>query len=197
MTSFDDTGPSIILASASPRRSELLRQVGVRFRVVVTDVDESVFPGETPGQYVLRVARDKALEAQRREYDALPVLGADTAVVLDGCILGKPGSRAEAADMLARLAGRTHEVYSGVALARGAQGVDGRLNVTRVTFAPLDSAWIEAYIGTGDPLDKAGAYGVQGRAAGKIARIEGSFSGVMGLPLFETCEVLRCAEVLS
>lgn len=197
MTSFDETSPSIILASASPRRSELLRQVGVRFRVVVTDVDESVRPGEEPGEYVLRVARDKALAAQRRERAALPVLAADTAVVLDGCILGKPVSRAEAADMLSRLAGRTHEVYSGVALARGAGAVDERINVSRVTFAPLDSAWIEAYIATGDPLDKAGAYGVQGRAAEKIARIEGSFSGVMGLPLFETCDLLRCAEVLS
>lgn len=191
------TGPKIILASASPRRSELLRQVGVRFRVVVTDVDESVRPGEAPGAYVLRVARDKALEAQRREGAALPVLAADTAVVLDGCILGKPVSRAEAADMLSRLAGRTHEVYSGVALARGAHAVEERLNVSQVTFAPLDAAWIKAYIETGDPLDKAGAYGVQGRAAEKIARIEGSFSGVMGLPLFETCDLLRCAEVLS
>ena len=157
MTRFDET---IILASASPRRSELLRQVGVRFRVVVTDVDESVRPGEEPGAYVLRVARDKALEARCRERGALPVLAADTAVVLDGCILGKPVSRAEAADMLSRLAGRTHEVYSGVALTGGAGAVDERLNISRVTFAPLDSAWIEAYIATGDPLDKAGAYGV-------------------------------------
>jgi septum formation protein len=191
------TSPSIILASASPRRSELLRQVGVRFRVVVTDVDESVRPGEEPGEYVQRVARDKALEARRRERAALPVLAADTAVVLDGCILGKPAGRAEAADMLSRLGGRTHEVYSGVALAGAAGAVDERLNISRVTFAPLDSAWIETYIATGDPLDKAGAYGVQGRAAEKIARIEGSFSGVMGLPLFETCELLRRAEVLS
>lgn len=197
MASFDETSPSIILASASPRRSELLRQVGVRFRVVVTDVDESVRPGEEPGEYVLRVAREKALEARRRERAALPVLAADTAVVLDGCILGKPASRVEAADMLSRLAGRTHEVYSGVALAGDAGAVDERLNISRVTFAPLDSAWIETYIATGDPLDKAGAYGVQGRAAEKIARIEGSFSGVMGLPLFETCELLRRAEVLS
>ena len=194
MTRFDET---IILASASPRRSELLRQVGVRFRVVVTDVDESVRPGEEPGAYVLRVARDKALEAQRREGAALPILAADTAVVLDGCILGKPVGRADVADMLSRLAGRTHEVYSGVALARGAGAVDERINVSQVTFAPLDPAWIEAYIETGDPLDKAGAYGVQGRAAEKIVRIEGSFSGVMGLPLFETCDLLRCAEVLS
>jgi septum formation protein len=189
--------PALILASSSPRRRELLRQVGVDFRVVVADVDERVEPGEAPADYVLRVARDKVLAVQRREAGALPVLGADTTVVLDGCILGKPGSRAEAAGMLARLSGRTHEVYSAVALARGPRGVDHRLNVTRVTFAQLEPDWIEAYIDTGDPMDKAGAYGVQGRAAEKIARIDGSFSGVMGLPLFETCELLRCAEVLS
>ena len=189
--------PVLILASSSPRRSELLRQVGVDFRVVVADVDERVVPGEAPADYVLRVARDKVLTVQRREPGALPVLGADTTVVLDGCILGKPGSRAEAAGMLARLSGRAHEVYSAVALARGPRGVDHRLNVTRVTFAQLEPDWIEAYIDTGDPMDKAGAYGVLGRAAEKIARIDGSFSGVMGLPLFETCELLRCAEVLS
>jgi septum formation protein len=188
--------PALILASSSPRRSELLRQVGVSFRVVAADVDESVEPGEAPADYVLRVARDKVLAVQRCEAAALPVLGADTTVVLDACILGKPGSRAEAAGMLVRLSGRTHEVYSAVVLARGPRGVDHRLNVTRVTFAQLEPDWIETYIDTGDPMDKAGAYGVQGRAAAKIARIDGSFSGVMGLPLFETCELLRCAEVL-
>jgi septum formation protein len=137
------------------------------------------------------------LAVQLREAGALPVLGADTAVVLDGCILGKPGSRTEAAEMLGRLSGRSHEVYSAVALARGPREVDHRLNVTRVSFAQLEPRWIEAYIDTGDPMDKAGAYGVQGRAAAKIVRIDGSFSGVMGLPLFETCELLQCAEVLS
>ena len=189
--------PALILAYSSPRRSELLRQVGVEFRVVVADVDESVIPGEAPADYVLRVARDKVLAVQRREAGALPVLGADTTVVLEGCILGKPGDRTEAAAMLARLSGRTHEVYSAVALARGPRGVEHRLSVTRVTFAQLEPGWIETYIDTGDPMDKAGAYGVQGRAAAKIVRIDGSFSGVMGLPLFETCELLRCAEVLS
>jgi septum formation protein len=156
-----------------------------------------VNPGEEPADYVLRVARDKVLTVQRREGGGLPVLGADTTVVLDGRILGKPESRAEAAATLACLSGRTHEVYSAVALALGSRGVDHRLNVTRVTFARLEPGWIEAYIDTGDPMDKAGAYGVQGRAAAKIVRIDGSFSGVMGLPLFETCELLQCAEVLS
>jgi len=187
---------SIILASASPRRRELLRQVGVEFRVVVAAVDESVLQDEAPAAYVVRVARDKALEVLARESDGLPVLGADTAVVLDGRILGKPGDRAEAQAMLSSLSGRTHEVYSAAVLAAGAQPPRECLNISRVTFAELDWAWIESYCDSGDPMDKAGAYGVQGRAAEKITRIEGSFSGVMGLPLYETCQLLRQAEVL-
>jgi septum formation protein len=187
---------SIILASASPRRRELLRQVGVEFRVVVAAVDESVLQDEAPAAYVVRVARDKALEVLARESDGLPVLGADTAVVLDGRILGKPGDRAEAQAMLSSLSGRTHEVYSAAVLAAGAQPPRECLNISRVTFAELDRAWIESYCDSGDPMDKAGAYGVQGRAAEKIIRIEGSFSGVMGLPLYETCQLLRQAKVL-
>ena len=186
----------LILASASPRRRELLRQVGVEFNVVVAAVNESVLPGESPAAYVLRVARDKALSVLAREGDALPVLGADTAVVLGDRILGKPDSRADAIAMLEDLSGRTHEVYSAVVLATAAGKVLDCLNITRVTFARLDRVWIERYCDTGDPMDKAGAYGVQGRAAEKITRIEGSFSGVMGLPLYETCRLLRQAEVL-
>jgi len=190
------TGPRLILASASPRRRELLRQVGVAFRVVVAEVDESVLPGEEPAAYVVRVAGDKAREVRAREPAPLPILGADTAVVLDDCILGKPGSRAEAAAMLRRLSGRTHEVYSAAVLVTPAGAALDCLNVTRVTFAALEPGWIESYVASGDPLDKAGAYGVQGMAAEKISRIEGSFSGVMGLPLYETCQLLRQAEVL-
>jgi septum formation protein len=186
----------LILASASPRRRELLRQVGVAFNVVVAAVNESVLPGESPAAYVLRVARDKAFSVLAREGDALPVLGADTAVVLGDRILGKPDSRADAIAMLQDLSGQTHEVYSAVVLAAAAGRVLDCLNITRVTFAQLDRAWIESYCDTGDPMDKAGAYGVQGRAAEKITRIEGSFSGVMGLPLYETCRLLRQAEVL-
>ncbi len=186
----------IVLASASPRRRELLRQVGVEFRVVVAAVDESVLAGEAPAAYVVRVARDKALEVLARERAGLPVLGADTAVVLDGRILGKPGDRDEALAMLGSLSGRTHEVYSAAVLLADAQPPLECLNISRVTFAELDREWIESYCDTGDPMDKAGAYGVQGRAAEKIIRIEGSFSGVMGLPLFETCQLLRRAEVL-
>lgn len=160
-------------------------------------VDERVLPGEAPADYVLRVARDKALEVMRQDASDLPVLAADTAVVIDGEILGKPDGPVEAAAMLARLSGRTHEVYSAVALATRSGGLDDRLSVSRVSFAELDATWIARYVDTGDPLDKAGAYGVQGRAAEKISRLEGSFSGVMGLPLFETCELLRDSEVLS
>ena len=188
--------PRVILASASPRRRALLEQAGVAFRIVVAEVDERVLPGETPSAYVLRVAYDKAREVQSRERAALPVLGADTAVVLERRILGKPNGRAEAIAMLQSLSGRTHEVFSAVALARAGQPPLESLSVSRVTFADLDPDWIEAYCATGDPMDKAGAYGVQGRAAEKISRIEGSFSGIMGLPLYETCKLLRQAKVL-
>jgi len=196
MSEHASNAPRVILASASPRRRELLRQVGVAFRVVVAEVDESVLPGEAPAAYVLRVARDKALAIQFSEGTALPVLGADTAVVLDGCILGKPANRDGAIAMLRRLSGQTHEVYSAAVLVQAGQSPRECMNISRVTFAELDPDWIEAYCDTGDPMDKAGAYGVQGRAAEKISRIEGSFSGVMGLPLYETCELLRQAEVL-
>ena len=186
----------LILASASPRRRELLRQVGVAFRVVVSEVDETAMPGEQAAAYVTRVARDKACDVLAREGNGLPVLGADTAVVLDDRILGKPADRAEAIAMLRSLSGRTHEVYSAAALVGAGRVELECLNVTRVTFAELELDWIESYCDSGDPMDKAGAYGVQGRAAEKITRIEGSFSGVMGLPLYETCQLLRQAEVL-
>jgi septum formation protein len=187
----------LVLASASPRRSELLRQIGVTFRVVPADVDEAVRPGEKPADYVVRLARAKAVEVMSREGGALPVLGSDTAVILDGDILCKPRDRADAERMLGRLSGRTHEVFSAVALALSPERVLHRLNVTRVTFAELEPEWIRAYCATGDPMDKAGAYGVQGRAAEKISRIEGSFYGVMGLPLFETSQLLEAAKCYS
>jgi len=190
------SNPRLILASASPRRRELLRQVGVAFRVIVAEVDERVLPGEEPSAYVLRVARDKALKVQGHEGTVLPVLGADTAVVLDREILGKPADRYGAIAMLRSLSGRTHEVYSAAVLVQAGRPPRECLNISRVSFAELDPAWIEAYCDTGDSMDKAGAYGVQGRAAEKISRIEGSFSGVMGLPLYETCQLLRQAEVL-
>lgn len=192
-----EKSPDLVLASASPRRRELLTQIGLSFRVEVADVDETVLPGEDPESYVRRLARAKALEVLGRLGPGLPVLGADTAVILDGDILCKPADRADAGAMLKRLSGNTHEVYSAVAVARGAGEVLDRLNVTRVTFADLDDDWIASYIDTGDPMDKAGSYGVQGRAAERIRRIEGSFSGVMGLPLFETSQLLEAIKCYS
>ena len=187
----------LILASASPRRRALLRQLGVRFEVLPADVDESTQAGESPAAYVTRLARAKALAVWRQEGGRLPVLGADTAVVLDGEILGKPADRNEAEAMLRRLSERTHEVFSAVALVHGNERLDDRLNVSRVTFAELAPQWIAAYCDTGDPMDKAGAYGVQGRAGERIARIEGSFYGVMGLPLYETSRLLERLKCYS
>ena len=188
--------PSIVLASASPRRRDLLQQIGINFRVVVAAIEEQPLPDEKPGDFVLRMAREKALEVMQREGAGLPVLGADTAVILDGRILGKPVNRNDAIAMLSKLSGKTHEVYSAVAVAVSEIEIHRVLNVTRVTFSNLEPDWIESYCDTGDPMDKAGAYGVQGKAAEKISRIEGSFYGVMGLPLFETAQLLKRAEVL-
>lgn len=190
------SGPRIILASASPRRHELLRQIGVEFEIIAADIEEIPNAGEQAREFVLRMAREKALEVLRREGRGLPVLGSDTAVILDGEILGKPVDRSDAVRMLQALSGRTHEVFSSVAIAIDENNVLDSLNITRVTFADLDRAWIEAYCDTGDPMDKAGAYGVQNKAGEKISRIEGSFYGVMGLPLYETAELLQRAEVI-
>lgn len=190
------SGPRIILASASPRRHELLRQIGVEFEIIAADIEEIPNAGEQAREFVLRMAREKALEVLRTERRGLPVLGSDTAVILDGEILGKPVDRSDAVRMLQALSGRTHEVFSSVAIAIDENNVLDSLNITRVTFADLDRAWIEAYCDTGDPMDKAGAYGVQNKAGEKISRIEGSFYGVMGLPLYETAELLQRAEVI-
>ena len=190
------SGPRLILASASPRRHELLRQIGVEFEIIVADIEEIPNAGEQAREFVLRMAREKALEVLRRERRGLPVLGSDTAVILDGTILGKPVDRTDAVRMLQALSGRTHEVFSSVAIAIDENNVLDALNITRVTFADLDRDWIEAYCDTGDPMDKAGAYGVQNKAGEKISRIEGSFYGVMGLPLYETAELLQRAEVI-
>ena len=196
MSESETKSPAIILASGSPRRRELLQQIGVGFRIVPADIPEIPLPGEDPGKFVLRMAREKALEVLRREGAERPVLGADTAVILDGRILGKPADRGEAVSMLNGLSGRTHEVCSAVAVAIGEDEILEALNITRVTFSELNARWIEAYCDSGDPMDKAGAYGVQGKAAEKISRIEGSFYCVMGLPLYETAEILKRAKVL-
>ena len=191
----DSPNPRIVLASASPRRRELLQQIGVAFRVAVADIVEQPLQEELPGDFVLRMAREKALVVMRREAGHLPVLGADTAVVLEDRILGKPASRNEAAEMLKSLSGNTHEVFSAVAVAVSESEIFEALNISRVTFSELETEWIQSYIESGDPMDKAGAYGVQGKAGEKISRIEGSFYGVMGLPLYETAQLLKRAGV--
>jgi septum formation protein len=184
----------IYLASASPRREELLRQLGVELKVVVSHVHEVREVGETPSEYVMRVARDKARWVARyveeHALPARPVLGADTEVVLDGEILGKPADGAHAREMLRRLAGRSHEVLSAVCVVNGAREHTA-LSTSRVTFRPLTQAEITQYWDTGEPSGKAGGYAIQGRAAGFIVRLEGSYSGVMGLPLYEVAEILR------
>ncbi len=182
----------IYLASASPRRQELLRQIGLGFEAMPSDLDEVPQPGERPADYVLRVARDKArhVAARMQEQASHPVLGADTEVVLDGEILGKPRDRGHGLDMLRRLSGRTHEVLSGVCVVHGEREYTA-LSVSRVTFRPLTAAEIAAYWDTGEPADKAGAYAIQGRAAAFIERLEGSYSGVMGLPLYELAGILQ------
>jgi len=191
------TKARLILASASPRRRELLDQIGVTYRGIISEIDESALADEKPGDYVCRMARAKARDVKQREGSDTPVLGADTAVVIDGRILGKPVNRAHAMEMLQDLSGRTHEVWSAVALVLAGSRILERLNVTRVTFSQMDRQWIEAYCDSGDPMDKAGAYGVQGMAAQKISLLQGSYSGVMGLPLHETSEILVEAGVLD
>ena len=189
--------PPLILASSSPRRRELLNQVGMAYQVIVADIDESIRPGEDVGEYVCRMSREKAFEVHQRDGVTVAVLGADTAVVVNGLVLGKPVDREDAIRMLESLSGRTHEVWSAVALVSPGGGLRQRLNITRVTFSELDRAWIESYCDSGEPMDKAGAYGVQGIAAQKISHMEGSYSGVMGLPLHETAEILQAAGVLN
>jgi len=187
------TAPLVRLASASPRRRQLLAQIGVPFVVTVADVDESVQPGERAADYVLRMARAKALAVRARSA-ALPVLAADTAVVVDDTICGKPADEAAAVAMLQRLSGRSHQVLTAVALAADA-GIACRLSASEVRFRPLSLAECHAYWRSGEPRDKAGGYAVQGCGAVFIAQLTGSYSGVMGLPLFETAELLSAAGV--
>ncbi|NND44821.1 MAG: septum formation inhibitor Maf [Xanthomonadales bacterium] len=188
---------TLLLASGSPRRAELLNQVGIRYRVIVTDVDEQRRPGEEPADYVCRLAAEKAAAGLAMSAEPMPSLGADTVVLLDDQVLGKPRDLAESAAMLERLSGRSHQVLSAVGLVvpDGARRVD--LNVTTVTFAPMPDAFIRWYCAQVETLDKAGAYAIQGPAGQFVRRIEGSYSGVMGLPLFETCALLRALGVLS
>jgi len=180
----------IILASASPRRQALLQQIGVRFRQQVAEVDETPLDNESAQDYVVRLAMAKAHAVRQRIADAeAPVLGADTAVVVDGRLLGKPADRAHARDMLQLLSGRRHRVLSAVALVKERQAV--AVSDSSVWFRALSEKDIEGYWRTGEPRDKAGAYGIQGVGAIFIERLEGSYSGVMGLPLCETARLLQ------
>lgn len=183
----------LYLASRSPRRHELLRQIGVAYTPVDVEVDESWHAGEAPADYVLRVARAKALSAHAALGPDALVLAADTTVVLDGAILGKPVDAADALRMLGQLSGREHVVMSGVALA-GITCVT-RLSESRVRLRASTHAERAAYVASGEPMDKAGAYAIQGRAAVFVAHLAGSYSGVMGLPIFETAELLRKAAL--
>jgi septum formation protein len=190
--------PVIVLASASPRRSELLRQVGIAHEVRPIEVDESPLAGEAPADYVRRLAEEKAralwssLPAARR----LPVLAADTTVALDGEVFGKPSSRDESIAMLSRLSGRTHEVHTAVAVLHETGGAS-RLSSSLVSMREISPAEMDWYWRTGEPADKAGGYAVQGRAAIFIRHLAGSYSGVMGLPLCETWELLGTVPGLS
>ncbi len=190
----------LYLASQSPRRRQLLEQIGVAHQLLLPDPQEdaealeALQPGEAPARYVQRVTGlklDAALARLKAQgLPAAPVLCADTTVALGREILGKPQDATEARAMLARLAGQTHRVLTAVAVQKGRQRL-AALSVSWVRFAPMTAAQIRAYVDTGEPMGKAGAYGVQGRAASHIAHIRGSHSGIMGLPLYETAELLR------
>ncbi len=190
------TNPDIYLASNSPRRRELLTQIGVRFAVIAIDLDEEPLGSEPPEAYVLRVARDKARAGRALTGAAprVPVLAADTAVVIDDRILGKPRTREEASAMMERLSGRTHRVLSGVALADDGQERQA-LSVSEVSFRVITPEEARAYWETGEPADKAGGYGIQGLGALFVSELRGSYSGVMGLPLFETAGLLSAMGI--
>ena len=198
----NDGAPLIVLASASPRRSALLTQIGVPHVVRATDVDESALAGESPEALVRRLAQAKALAGLRGASThaqtsgrALPVLGADTIVVLQGVVFGKPRDQADAVRMLLALGGHTHHVLTAVALAMPGRGAAGAISValsdTAVTMCAITPAEAEEYWASGEPAGKAGAYAIQGLGAQFIVHIDGSYSGVMGLPLYETAQLLQ------
>lgn len=196
--------PFLYLASQSPRRRQLLEQLGVSHELLLPNADgdvaedaeaiEEALPGEAPRDYVVRVTGLKLDAAvarhARRRLPAAPILCSDTTVALGAQILGKPQDAADAARMLRQLAGCTHEVLTAVALQSGGERVQA-LSVSQVTFAAMTDAQIAAYVATGEPMGKAGSYGIQGAAAAHVAHIAGSYSGIMGLPVYETALLLR------
>ena len=184
----------LILASASPRRFHLLKQVGIPFRQVVSGVTEDIEAPAEPEAHVLELSRRKAEDVARRLNSGI-VLGADTVVVLEGQILGKPANAREATEMLRRLSGRTHQVYTGLTLIDVAADVSvSHVEVTEVTFRELSEEEIAAYVATGEPLDKAGAYGIQGKGALLVSGINGCYYNVVGLPLAGLMNMLRRLE---
>jgi len=183
---------TLYLASRSPRRRQLLDQIGAVYETVDVEVDESWDGAEEPAAHIRRLALEKARAGRAKTGNAAPVLAADTGVVLDGRLLGKAGNREEALHMQLSLSGRSHVVLSAVALCNG--GEHQHLSRSRVCFRPLTRAECESYCDSGEPLGKAGGYAIQGRAAAFIERLEGSYSGVMGLPLYETAMLLRVLE---
>jgi len=186
----------LILASASPRRRELLAQIGVDCRSESADIDESRLPDEDPEDYVLRLAREKAAcVAARHRGEQVLVLAADTAVVLDEDILGKPASRGEGLGMLARLSGRSHSVLTGVCLLAPDGESDELAVETKVSFVQLDRNMCEAYLATDEPWDKAGGYAIQGLAGAFVSAIEGSYSNVVGLPLAQAWQLLSARGI--
>ena len=201
--------PKLYLASKSPRRREILASMGVTDIALLVSGpmtpgafagDEVQFEGEAPEDYVLRTAREKALQALSRikamQLSPAPVLAADTVVILNGDILGKPADKEEARSFLNRLSGRTHEVRTAVVAGSSEVELLSAVSVSHVHFCPLEPEQIEAYIATAEPYDKAGGYGIQGLAGLFIDRIEGSYSGIMGLPVFETGRLLKTLGVL-
>ena len=181
----------IYLASQSPRRKALLAQIGVNFKALHVDVDESVQLQESPENYVKRLAMEKAQNGyQQLTNNMLPVLAADTCIVFHDEIIGKPVNAADACAILARLSGQAHKVLTAVAVVDGDK-IESKVQESKVSFRELSPAEIASYVNTGEPLDKAGAYAVQGLAAVFIESIAGSYSGIMGLPLFETSELLK------
>lgn len=197
----------LYLASQSPRRSELLTQVGISFALLNVDVDESIFDNEGAEEYVIRLAKDKAIAGWNSETDKkIPVLGSDTSVVINGNILGKPKDHHDAVRMLKSLSGATHQVMTAVALAQAPDNppnstsstqaeLSSVLSVSDVSFKTLSQVEIEQYVSSGECDDKAGAYAIQGLAATFITHLSGSFSGVMGLPIYETSELLKNAGI--
>jgi nucleoside triphosphate pyrophosphatase len=184
--------PLLILASQSPRREQLLKMLGLQFEITPADVDETYRKGESAKDHAERLAREKAMKVSARRPGAL-VIGSDTVVVLDRRVLGKPRDAAEAVDMLMRLQGRTHRVETGIAVATPDQLLLSGVETVRVHFRTFDRVMAEEYVATQEPMDKAGAYGIQGFGAAIVERIEGDFFAVMGLPIARMLALLRAA----